>query len=130
MILENWAIVSIPSDPYQPPELWPRYLQGNVFGHHRFEDGTPITTSKIMSVSVEDKTITTYSGSVYTLGAVDPEYEKVHPNAAERVWQSPAVPLDQQVKALENMPDSDINYSDIPSLDDAPERFIVDKNKL
>ena len=44
-----------------------------------------VTTSSIISNA--DGKITTVSGSVYELGDVDPEYEKVYPNAAERIFQ-------------------------------------------
>lgn len=81
MKLENWAVVG--HNPYLAPELQYQQLQGTVFDHPRFADGTFITTSAV--AGVEDGRIRTKSGSLYTLGEVNPEYEAEFPNARERI---------------------------------------------
>lgn len=72
MILECWSVTQKECDPYVPPEARNVYLQGSVFGHPKFPDGTFIRTSHI--VDVDDRMVTTARGSVYTLGAVSQEY--------------------------------------------------------
>jgi len=79
-ILENWSLTDKPSDPSVI------YLQGNVYGNPRFSDGFYIHTTRI--VAYKDGVFTTKSGSQYTLGEVDKEYEKTYPNATERVYTS------------------------------------------
>ena len=83
MILNNWSVVK--RDPYIAPEMQSSCLRGQVTGHSEIADGEYVTTSSIISNA--DGKITTVSGSVYELGDVDPEYEKVYPNAAERIFQ-------------------------------------------
>lgn len=83
--LENWAVVYSGS-PYQAPELQIPRLVGNVFGHPSFEDGEMVTTSSIKRKDGE--CIVTNSGSYYTLGGIDPEYEKQFPNAKQRLMNS------------------------------------------
>jgi hypothetical protein len=56
-------------DIYTPPECKYRGISGFVTGSDKFEDGSPITTSKI--VKVEGRTVITHSGSRYTLGTPD-----------------------------------------------------------
>ena len=70
MRLENWSTTGF-NDPYQPPELQTLRLQGQVYGHHVFEDGERIGTSDM--VSVDGNTVTTRN-SVYTLGQPDPKF--------------------------------------------------------
>ena len=81
--INNWSIIQ-DDDPFTAPEFRKRRLQGIVTGHPNIDDGEHATTSSI--VSNAGKKITTSSGSVYELGAVDPDYEKAFPNASERVW--------------------------------------------
>ena len=77
--LENWAIVTDAS-PYTAPELIYFCLVGNVFGHEnpRHEDGKHVMTSRIMQV--RGRKVTTYSGYVYELGEVSPEYKDACPD--------------------------------------------------
>ena len=63
--LENWS-VTLRGDYYTPPEACSKCLQGLN------EDGFNIVTSPI--VAVNGRVVTTYSGSVYLLGTVDPNY--------------------------------------------------------
>lgn len=83
--IENWSVTSN-GDLYTPPELQIPVLQGNIYGHFRFPDGTFTTTSRIVGKAlgwcVETK------NSVYELGAVDPKWEEAFPNAKERLLTS------------------------------------------
>lgn len=85
--LENWSVVYGDINPYQPPELQKQYLHGTIFNHPKFTDGVGnITTSHI--VGIEGDKVRTKSGTLYELGEVDPEYEKIFPNARQRFLTS------------------------------------------
>lgn len=72
--LEKWSLIyGEPSSPYQPPELWSKCIQGNVYGHPRFKDGTFVTTSSIETLDVPNKKATTLNTD-YELGEVDPAF--------------------------------------------------------
>jgi hypothetical protein len=86
MILKNWSLIVRYKDPYSPPEEWTTCLHGNVYEHPRFDDGKEITTSSIEG-KVGDK-VKTHSGSLYELQDIDPEYEKIYPNAKERLLKT------------------------------------------
>jgi hypothetical protein len=67
-ILNQWS-VSFEGDPnYSAPEVRLIHLRG------RTDDGRNVKTSYV--VAVEGRRITTRSGSVYTLGIIDPDYLK------------------------------------------------------
>ena len=83
--LENWSLVIKTVNPYQAPELGVQCLHGFVYGYPRFEDGTEITTSRIERI--EEEIVVTKSGTRYALGDVDPDYEKLYPNARERLFK-------------------------------------------
>lgn len=72
--IENWSVTTDIQDPYLPPEQQRSCLQGEVYGHPSHEDGKYVMTTPI--VDVKDKIITTQSGRVYELGAIDPKYLK------------------------------------------------------
>lgn len=59
--LKNWSVYDDGS----------YHLQGNVYGHPRFDDGDLIDTSRIVSIidKGDHKEITTQSGTVYSLYA-------------------------------------------------------------
>ncbi len=80
--LENWSLVDT-GEEYSSPEMIILVFQGNAYGHERFPEGTFIITSRI--VSCENGVFKTYSGSEYRLGKVDEEYERLFPNALERI---------------------------------------------
>lgn len=84
--LENWSVVYHVNSPYDAPELWGRALHGFVYGHPRIPDGKEVTTSKIVGIS--ERKILTNSGTAYTLGKVDEKYEKLFPNALERLFNA------------------------------------------
>ncbi len=69
--IENWELVAAPENPYQAPEIWPLRLQGEVYGHDRFEDGESITTSRI--VHAEGKFVRT-NNNEYILGEPSEKY--------------------------------------------------------
>lgn len=81
-LLQNWGVVYLRYDPYLAPELRGQALCGT-----RVEDGKTITTSRIVGKTV-DNDIVTNSGSIYELGAVDPVYEEMFPNALDRFVKS------------------------------------------
>lgn len=83
--LENWSLIDT-DDPYTAPELRKVRLHGIVHDHPRFNDGDEVMTSSIVGATGD--TIMTSSGSLYTLGKVNPDYEEKYPNARERLFQS------------------------------------------
>lgn len=85
MIIENWAVIIVGAfDGYSPPEHQSRKITGNIFNNPKFEDGTIVTTSRILEVISSHK-VRTVSGSVYTLGDPDPKYLSIYPQAANGV---------------------------------------------
>ena len=84
--LENWAVVSH-SDPYTPPEHRKQYLHGMVTGYPGKPEPHIITTSRIVAVDAELE-LAQCKSRVYSLGAVDPEWEKLFPDAAARFFAS------------------------------------------
>lgn len=87
MILENWIILSVDTDPFAAPETRTTSLHGEVFGHPGFREGQTITTSAIVGKTAKDE-IRTRSGSVYTLGQVRTEYEEKYPDAKAKLLSS------------------------------------------
>lgn len=85
MRLENWSIIAHEFDPYQAPERVSKGLHGQVYGHESLEDGSLIYTSRVVHVNAAAGTVTTRTGSLYTLGKVDPAYEALYPNAFARL---------------------------------------------
>ena len=82
MRIEGWSLIG-DFDPYQAPELQSVKLLGHVYGHPNHHDGKLIMTSNVTGIVDDD--IIIYSGSRYVLGAIDPEYSKLYPNAKERL---------------------------------------------
>jgi len=78
MKLHNWSVQferTLGSEQrYMAPELVARCIVGDVEGHPSRPDGETVITSRI--ISVEGRTVTTRSGSVYTLGKIAPSYRK------------------------------------------------------
>ena len=72
--IQNWSVQHLPADMYTAPEQLGVCLRGEVYGHvsQQMADGDTITTSRI--VAVDGSLVTTKSGTVYTLGAINPEY--------------------------------------------------------
>lgn len=82
MKIERWSMVSR-ARSHHAPEIGLFSLCGRVYGHPSFDEGHSIITSAI--VKRKGDSIVTESNSVYELGEVDPEYEKLFPNAKERL---------------------------------------------
>ena len=86
--IENWSFVYDPSmSPYTAPEQMKFCLKGNVYGHPIKKDGRYVLTSYIDDFDLETNEIITASGTRYTLGKVDIEYEKAYPNARKRIMK-------------------------------------------
>lgn len=86
--LKNWSVFC-KGDKFTAPEMMTYHLQGNVYGHPRFLNGTFVTTSRITSVvdKGDYKEIITGSGSVYAVYKedVDCGYENMYPNCYDRI---------------------------------------------
>ena len=89
MLLKNWSVTSDVDVRFTPPELMHYHLQGEVYGHPRFDDGIFVVTSRIIEINDKGdyKEVITRSGSVYDLHRedVDKEAEKRYPNYYERL---------------------------------------------
>jgi hypothetical protein len=72
--LHSWSTIASASNPYRAPETICLCLKGKAYGHPSFEDGAAIKTSRV--VSIVGRKITTYSGSEYILGTIDPLFRK------------------------------------------------------
>lgn len=87
--LKNWSVFASNDNGFTDPELFVYQLQGNVYGHPRFNDGDPVNTSTIEDIKDcgNHKEVKTRSGSVYCLYPedVDPEAEKQFTNYYERL---------------------------------------------
>lgn len=87
--IKNWSVFSMNDNGFTAPELISFHLQGDVYGHPRFDDGVPISTSRITDLKDcgDHKEAITKSGSVYCLYPedVDPMAEKQFPNYYERL---------------------------------------------
>jgi len=51
VIMQNWSVTRSYATPYTAPELVSHYLCGEVYGHPRFEDGSIITSSRMLDTS-------------------------------------------------------------------------------
>jgi hypothetical protein len=78
--IENWSILlDFEDEEYTSPQNYFLCFAGVVFGHPKFEDGSGIKTSRI--ISYDEGVFKTVSGSAYILGKVNPAYEAKYPNA-------------------------------------------------
>lgn len=83
--MKNWSVMA---NPFQAPEVQVTFLQGNAFGHPRFEEGSPVNTSRITGVTDhgEYKIVHTQNTDYRVTAAdVDPDYEKLYPGAYSRL---------------------------------------------
>ena len=69
------------ANEYTAPELITTHLSGKL------EDYKYVMTSPVL-YKTEDGRIVTKSGTIYTLGEVNPDYEKSFPSAKERLIDS------------------------------------------
>ena len=89
MKLKNWSVTSDVNSNFVAPEMMHYHLQGNVYGHPRFNDGDPVITSRIIEINDKGdyKEAITRSGSVYKLYKedVDPNAERDYSNYYDRL---------------------------------------------
>lgn len=78
--LEDWALFGHPLGVAVPR------LNGKVYGHTKFVEGESVTTSAV--IGKRDGKVVTKSGSEYTLGKANADYEKEYPGARERLLES------------------------------------------
>lgn len=71
--LEEWSLSQDNSNPYQAPELRAVRLHGKVYGHERFEDGDPVTTSRVHNLDMKNRIAKT-NNTTYELGEPSVEY--------------------------------------------------------
>jgi hypothetical protein len=84
-IINDWALVFGPMDPYKAPEQQTMHLQGVVNNHpSRPDSGKRVRTSPL--TGLEGDLYVTQSGTKYALGTVLPEYEAQFPNAEVRLF--------------------------------------------
>lgn len=69
--LENWSL----RNKYYGFDLETGFLEGVVTGHKKITDGSPIETTSVMFIDTKLGFARTLSGTIYTLGKVNPEYE-------------------------------------------------------
>ena len=69
--LKNWSIFNRKPNPFATPETGTFHLQGNAYGHPNFNNGDPVKTSSIISISDkgDHKEVTTQSGTIYNIYA-------------------------------------------------------------
>ena len=89
MLLKNWSVTSDIDARFIAPEMMHYHLQGEVYGHPRFENGRNVITSRIIEINDKGdyKEAITRSGSIYELYReyIDKEAEKKYPNYYERL---------------------------------------------
>jgi hypothetical protein len=73
--LENWSIILDDGNPYLAPECRKNRLHGNIYEDSRFLDGTPVTTSSLQNIDIENKVAQTRN-TQYTLGQMSLDYQK------------------------------------------------------
>lgn len=90
IILKNWSIGYRPDSTFIAPELRSLHLQGTVYGHHKFDDGKDIITSRIVEIKQADEEtliVHTISGSEYEIhkADLDPITEEEYPDYWNRM---------------------------------------------
>jgi len=85
--INDWSIIALDDqNPCLAPELRRMAIAGFVTDRQNFKDGDPIITSTIKGRYKDF--IVTKSGSMYSLGDPNKEYEKQFPNALNRLLTS------------------------------------------
>jgi len=87
VILENWSVCRTKTF-YDAPEMSVIRLNGTCFGSRKYKDGSRILTNRIIFYDEQKDIFITATKGVYRLGKVDPEYEKLFPNALNRILAS------------------------------------------
>ena len=83
MTLQNWSVRSRPWGQLEAPEREGSCLYGLVVGHPRHRDGKEVLTSLVVARHAGH--ILTKSGSEYDLADPDPDYERLYPEARQRL---------------------------------------------
>ena len=78
--LENWSIGVRTRSEYEAPELGFICLYGNIYEDDRFEDETPVSTSKLKEFNSAEMLGITKSGTKYKLGNPSQEFIKYMKN--------------------------------------------------
>lgn len=73
--IENWSVCVNQDNVYVAPETQRKHLEGEVYGHPSFADGQFIKTSSLTVLDMENNCAKTRN-TEYTLGKIDPEYQK------------------------------------------------------
>lgn len=95
-ILDNWSLIQKPwfnqhADGFTAPEMTQGVslsLQGQIRGDEEMvKNDLFVQTTPPVKVDKDGDvvTVTTLSGSIYQIGTPHPEYEKMFPNALERL---------------------------------------------
>lgn len=71
--IERWSVRVDDSNPYKAPEHRPLVLCGEVYGRDDFNDGDPVTTSRVLSLDVKGKVARTRN-TTYAIGEPDPKW--------------------------------------------------------
>ncbi len=70
--LNDWSI-GVRDNAFTAPELMQKVAAGVVSGHSNLADGKRVTTSYIVSIDLENKTLQTRN-THYTLGRINSKY--------------------------------------------------------
>lgn len=75
--LERWSVICSELNPYQAPECQDKVLHGMVYDDEtqRFEDGTPIRTSRLIEINTKNNSAKTLN-TEYILGDPSEDYLK------------------------------------------------------
>ncbi len=95
-VIDNWSLVQVPwynhnADEFTAPELTSGSrpaIQGQLRGDKEMiRKGLYLVTSRPVKVEKQNDQVLlhTESGSIYILGDVDKQYEKLFPNPVERL---------------------------------------------
>ena len=86
-VIHGWSVE--PGSPFQAPECGTVHLVG-VLDSHKGTPNKKVKTSAI--VGINGRVVTTQSGSVYKLGAIEPDYRrylaKIRPDWD---WRNPII---------------------------------------
>jgi hypothetical protein len=75
-VIQEWAVVSGEFSAYDAPETLCLYIRGKVFNSEKFDDGTVIVTSEILSLKENGRIVLTSNNVEYRLGKISKEYRK------------------------------------------------------
>lgn len=76
--IENWSTYQDNTNEYLAPELRPVILQGNIYHDSRFNDGSFISTSRLIKIDIKNNFAKT-NHTEYVLGEPDAEFKKLYP---------------------------------------------------